>query len=452
MKRRLVWAAGCMLILAAIIIGCTWFGQKSTAGPQSADEGEDYILTFRKLPKDVEAAIEAYGGAVRAVLEEVDAVLVTGDADFLTAVEGLAGFDAAIPDVAVDWLPDIERVELRDEHIGEDEPFFSDYQWDMLAIDAPAAWNAGYTGAGVRVAVLDTGIDVLHPDLAPNLNTALSVSFVPYEPSVDDLDGHGTNVAGIVAAADNAIGVIGVAPNAEIVAIKVLDGTGSGDFGWLIQGILYAVSIDADVINMSLGAYMSHNGYVRTSSGDVYVGANEIADFVDLVKKTLHYAEQQGVFVVASAGNDAQDGTGDLGWMHVPSDAGCTAVASATGPIGWAYDHGVDLDRFAFYSDYGPQIDFAAPGGNADFSLPLWFFDLVLNCTNGQWYAWFGGTSQAAPHVAGVAALIIEKNGGGVEPKHVLRELRQSADDLGEPGQDPYYGYGRINAAGAVAP
>ncbi len=453
MKRRLILGGYCLFALAVILVGSTsWFGQKRPAGLQWMELGDDYILAFHKLPKNVEATIESYGGTVRAVLEEVDAVLVTGDAGFLAAIEGVDGFDVAIPDVAIGWLPDIERVELNDEHIDEDEPFFSEYQWDMLAIDAPEAWNAGYTGAGVRVAVLDTGVDVLHPDLTPNLNTALSVSFVPHEPFVDDLDGHGTNIAGIVAAADNAIGVVGVAPNAEIVAIKVLDGAGSGSFSWMIEGILYAVAIDADVANMSLGAYVSQDGYVRTSSGDVYVGTNEIAGFVNLLKKTLDYAEQQGVFLVASAGNDAHEGTGARGWMHVPSDVSCAAVTSATGPIGWADDHGVDLDRFAFYSDSGSQIDLAAPGGNADFDLPLWFFDLVLNCTNDQWYAWFGGTGQAAPHVAGVAALIIERNGGPMKPSDVLRELRQSADDLGAPGPDPYYGYGRINAAGAVAP
>ena len=452
MKRRLVLAGVSLAIVAAVLAGCTWFGPESLVGPQSVNLGEDYILTFNKLPANIEGVIAAHGGVVRSVLEEVDAVLVNGDADFLAAVEGVDGYLAAIPDISVDWLPDIERVDLTEEHIGSDEPFFDGYQWDMLAIDAPGAWNAGYTGAGARVAVLDTGIDVLHPDLTPNLNVALSTSFVPYEPFIDDLDGHGSNVAGIVAAADNGLGVIGVAPGAEIVAIKVLDGGGSGDFGWMIEGVLYAVSIDVDVINMSLGAYMSHDGYVRTPDGDVYIGADEVAAFVNLVKKTVSYAEQHGVFLVASAGNDSHDGTGDQGWMHVPSDVGCTAVTSATGPIGWAYSPDVDLDLFAFYSDYGPQIDFAAPGGNADFSLPLWFYDLVLNCTNGQWYAWFGGTSQAAPHVAGVAALIIEKNGGSMKPKHILRELRQSADDLGKPGQDPFFGYGRINAAQAVAP
>ena len=451
MKRKLVALFGGMVLLGLLLSGCTsLFGPQSTFGPESIEIARNYILAFNKLPSDIAETITALGGSIRSVLEEIDAVLVTGDADFVAAIEGVKGLDIVIPDVTADWLPDIETVEFSADHIGSDEWLFDNYQWDMIAIDAPGAWNAGYTGAGVRVAVMDTGIDTYHPDLAPNLNTTLSTSFVPYEPFIDDLNGHGSNVAGIIAAADNGMGVIGVAPNAEIVAIKVLDGSGSGDFGGLLEGILYAVSIDADIVNMSLGAYMSHDGYVRTSSGDVYVGVAAINGFVNLVRKTINYAAQQGVFLVASAGNDAHNGTGDSGWMHVPSDVGDCVVVSATGPIGWAYSHDVDLDEFSFYSDYGPQIDFAAPGGNADFSLPLWYFDLVLNCNDEQWYSWYGGTSQASPHVCGVAALVVEKNGGDMKPSQIEQELRQSADDLGKPGQDPYYGHGRVNAAQAV--
>ena len=449
MKKRLASTLGGLVLLGLLLAGCaSLWGPQGVVGPQALEIGQKhYILAFNTLPEDIQAVVVENGGLVQSVLEEIDAVLVSGDDQFLASMAGVKGFEIAIPNGTIDWLPDVQVVTFDEESIGDDEPF-SWYQWDMTAIDAPGAWDAGYTGEGVRVAVLDTGIDLAHPDLIDNINTDLSMSFVPSEPTVDDAHGHGTNVAGIIAAADNELGVIGVAPNAEILALKVLSATGSGSFGWMLEGILYAVACEADIINMSLGAYFDKGGFYDDDG--TWVGANEVAEFLNLVKEAVNYADKQGVLVVASAGNDALDGQGDSGLVHCPSDVGATVCVSATGPLGWAVDPTVSLDDFATYSNYGPQIDFAAPGGNFDPAVPYYWYDFVLNCTNGQWYAWYAGTSQAAPHVCGVAALIIEKNGGGLSPAHIKRELRHAADDLGKAGQDPFYGNGRVNAAQAV--
>jgi len=449
MKTRVCLLLGSLLLLGLLLTGCTsLFTPGSSIVPQGMDTEMDAILAFRQLPAGIEDTIASMGGTVRAVLGEIDAVLVTGTSEFLMSMEGVKGFEMAIPDATVNWLPDVQRVTFEGESIGDDEPF-SWYQWDMTAIDAAGAWDAGYTGSGVRVAVLDTGIDVAHPDLVENINFALSTSFVPSEPTIDDGDGHGTNVAGIIAAADNEYGVIGVAPNAEIVALKVLSASGSGSFGWMLNAILYAVARDVDIVNMSLGAYLDKGGFYDDDG--TWVGANEVAAFLNLVKQTINYADAQGVLVIASAGNDALNGQGDSGLVHCPSDIGAAVCVSATGPIGWALDPTVSLDDVATYTNYGPQIDFAAPGGNFDPTVDYYWYDFVMNCTNGQWYAWYAGTSQAAPHVAGVAALIVEKNGGDMKPSQILRELRQTADDLGKPGQDITFGYGRVNAAQAVS-
>jgi len=298
------------------------------------------------------------------------------------------------------------------------------------------------------VAILDTGVDYTHPDLAANVDVGSSASMVPYDTSPAPVHWHATHVAGIVAADDNGIGVTGVAPDATIVSVKVFGinpdtGELEGYFTWTISGILYAASVGADVINLSLGGYIAHSE----------PPANEVNLFLKVLRKAVNYAGQQGVTVICSAGNDALDGQGDGGFLHIPSDIGTAACISATGPIGWIFDPTTDLDVLAVYSNYGPQIDFAAPGGNdVLYPSPGWHYDMVLSTLLGGGYTWADGTSMASPCAAGVAALVIGKNGGDMKPAHVLRDLRQSADDLGKPGQDVEYGYGRLNAGRAVAP
>jgi len=466
MHKRMMLVILAMAGLALLMTGCDLFNTAELVAPAADGFEAEYILAFSgTLPKNLEADLAAIGGTIRSTLDSIGAVIVTTSSPgFADAAASLGGVSAVIPDATIDWVPGDEYGTVSPEHIGSNETFFDAYQWSMLAIDAPGAWDAGYTGAGVRVAVCDSGIDVGHPDLSGNIDFADSRSFLdPWHPeysavpAIQDFDGHGTHVAGIVAAADNDWGSIGVAPNAEIVVLKVLTGDGSGSFSWLLEALDYATTIDVDVLNMSLGAYFTRDGYYVTDLADpsswLYLGANEVAAFVNLVKAAVTAVWDSGAFVVASAGNDFLNGTGDAGLLHLPSDACSKGItASATGPLGWAFDPTTDLDVPAVYTNYGASVDLAAPGGNVDWALypnGPWYYDLVFSTYLGGW-AWMAGTSQAAPHVAGVAALIIEANGGSMKPSHVESILKGTADDLGKPGFDPFYGHGRINAAEAV--
>ena len=216
------------------------------------------IMKSEMLPAGFENAFAAYGEVVSSIPEI--GVVVVRPANETTAgkIARLRGVLAVVPDLKVRWIePDEFVAEANPPSIGDNETFFP-RQWGMDAIDAPEAWNAGYTGEGARVFILDAGIDADNPDLAPNLNTVLSKSFVEgegYNVRTGSFFNHGTHVAGIIAAADNDWGVIGVAPHAEIVAVKVLsEYNGSGAFSGINEGIVYAANNGADVINMSLGA------------------------------------------------------------------------------------------------------------------------------------------------------------------------------------------------------
>jgi subtilisin family serine protease len=209
------------------------------------------------LPEDLEKMVQEAGGKVVKLLPSVGMVI----AEFEDESQA-RGFETAnleiVPDVVLNWLPPNEKVQAS--NIGEDETFYP-YQWHLPVIGADKAWDEGVTGAGVRVAVLDTGIFYTHPDLAGNMDHASSISFVPYEPDYIDVRGHGTHVAGIIAAVDNNWGSIGIAPHATIFAVKVLDNTGSGAYSWIAAGVVHAVLEHADIINMSLGGYLKKSGY-----------------------------------------------------------------------------------------------------------------------------------------------------------------------------------------------
>lgn len=427
--------------------------------PDVVSSSNSYVVIANNiLDGDLADQIRAVGGTVTSELSSIRVVVATSsDPSFMAAASAIPGVRSVVPDYDVQWIDPVEmsnavEVEGNPPNSGDDDALF-DLQWGHDAVDAPEAWDAGYRGAGARVAILDSGIDSTHPDIAPNLNVGLCTSFVPGE-SFDVQPGsyfnHGTHVAGTVAGADNGIGIIGIAPEAELVAVKVLsEYSGSGAFSWILQGIIYATDIDADIINMSL------SGSFRISTY-----GNAAAEVLVAFTRAVQYANQHGTTVIASAGNAGRDRDHDADYLYVPADAAGVIAVSATAPDGWGADPSTDLDLPASYTNYGrSRIDFAAPGGDGDYvggnctvigiNRPCRVFDYVLSASSQSWY-WAYGTSMSAPHVAGVAALIVGKSGGSLSPKLVEAALRASADDLGQPGQDPYYGSGRVNALRAV--
>jgi subtilisin family serine protease len=255
-------------------------------------------------------------------------------------------------------------------------------------------------GKGVKVAVLDTGIDLDHPDL----KVAGNVSFVTGAKTGDDDNGHGTLVGGIIAARDNEIGARGIAPEVELYAVKVLDKDGNGTSQSVKKGIEWCIDNDIQVINMSFGTLKSLPADVRQS---------------------LKKAYEAGIVIIAAAGNEGAAST-DKSDIWAPA---CYEGVIAVGAVDESYCR-VDT------SSTGEQLELTAPG------------ERIYSTFRGGGYAYLSMTSAAAPHVSGVAALLVSC---GVTSNEAIRNvLDASAEDAGSEGKDSEYGYGIVNAAGAV--
>jgi subtilisin family serine protease len=316
-------------------------------------------------------------------------------------------------------------------------------QWGLARIGAPQAWRVT-RGGGVRVAVVDTGVDFRHPELRHRLvairgsdltrNTAYRC---PWEPrggrrsraiAADD-NGHGTHVAGIVVArAGNGIGVAGVAPNARVLPVKVLKKDGSGLDATVARGICFAVAHKARVINLSLGEDPLQQLLVQGTGAKT--------------AQAVQHAYKKGVAVVLAGGNDSFP---LCGFRSVRVQALCVGAVDRN-------------DLKATYSNFGDSQALMAPGGtggglqcrdDGDIWSTIWPGSSD-DCSH-LGYQPLAGTSMAAPHVAGVAALVITRFPRRSTPAFLYARLRTTADDLGLPGPDALFGAGRLNAARAVA-
>jgi subtilisin family serine protease len=399
--------------------------------------GSRWILNHsgNVLPADLEIEIQQAGGTLLATFDELGiAVAEFSKREDAQAVQA-DGFEV-LPDLLLKWFAVGQIPEGG--HIGWDEEFY-DQQWHLPVIQADKAWEQGVTGAGVRVAVVDTGIWYLHPDLYSNIDFSASATFVPGTTDFLDDNGHGTHSAGIIAAADNGWGVIGIAPNATLIGIKVLAADGTGHLSWIVSGIEHAVNQNADIINLSMGYHLNKNGDLP------FYTASDASAVRKLVRKVIDWAASQGALVVNSAGNDGKNFDLDGSVISIPTELGNGIVVSATGPCMLA-----DFDTPASYTNYGSSFVWvAAPGGDfRNYPLEGWWNDMIFSTSIDGWM-WASGTSAAASMVSGTAALVLEKY-APMTPAKLKKHLGKTADDLGTPGTDPYYGRGRINALKAV--
>lgn len=288
-------------------------------------------------------------------------------------------------------------------------------QWGLDLFDAESRWKKS-KGSGVVVAVVDTGVSESHPDLKGRVLAGRD--FISPGTSANDANGHGTHVAGIIAAnADNGKGVAGLAYGAKILPVRVLDKTGSGDNAGVANGIIWAAQKGAKVINLSLGSTQSDNA----------------------IKSAVAYAQSRNVVVIAAAGNE-----------------GCALLLGAptSYPAAYAGVLGVGAisrdRRVASYSSCGGWVDVVAPG-SAIVSTTISSAHSDLGCTPGKFYCTLSGTSMATPFASATAALEIARLGGRFSQASIVSRLQSTATDLGRSGRDNDYGYGLISPSRMLA-
>ena len=376
-----------MTILAGLILA-------TAVGAQASQK----IVSFDPAYKGaIDKSVESVGGKITRKFHLIDSLVATFPDNLKdSAIYSLKGVTDVAEDSYIRWieaapasmnsvpLPSVESAldmirtgegraapvyaEIRPEV----DPAEKEIPWGVKRVNAAGASNSG---KGVKVAVVDTGIDFRHPDLAPNYKGGWNAIVSTASP-LDD-QGHGTHVSGTIAAVKDLKGVVGVAPSVDLYGVKVLDKNGSGQYSWVVAGIEWAVMNGMDVINMSLGG----------GSG------------TEALKQIMIKSKEMGVAVVCAAGNDS-------GPVNFPAKYPEAIAVSASD----------SSDKIASFSSRGPEIVVIAPGVN------------VYSTRKGGGYTTMSGTSMACPHTAGLAALAV---GAGAHGSDAVRAaLKKAANPL----------------------
>ncbi len=395
MKVKLVIISIILLLVMVFASGCIPFMEKigliNPANEEQLSPGKGgppdglvkVLIGFKEKPGPAEQAlVKRLGGKIKYTYNLIPAIA------------------ASVPEVAIDALkknPSITNVELDNQVFALEQTL----PWGIDRIDAEVVHASGNKGAGVKVAIIDSGIDYTHPDLSANYVDGYD--FVNDDDDPMDDYGHGTHVAGIIAAEDNGFGVVGVAPEASLYALKILDSNGIGYISDVMYAIQWASDPDGngsaddrlDIINMSLGAY----------TGNIFL------------EWACNLAYYDGLLLVAAAGNG--------GSVIYPAAYSSVIAVSATDKN----------DNLASFSSTGSQVELAAPGV------------YIYSTYKGGGYATMSGTSMASPHVAGVAALVWEAD-SSLTNDDVRYQLQSTAEDLGLLSTEQ--GYGLVDADEAV--
>jgi subtilisin family serine protease len=368
-----VLAVTCALLAATFAPAAAGAGPAADAAPVKA------IVTFKAHPgAAARDAVRAAGGSVRRTFTLIDGMAINLPANALSGLRRNPLVASVELDATVTTMePTVQAAETGDLEY--------DNAWGVTHIGSKAAHDAGVRGDGVKVAVIDTGIDYIHddPDDNPyvvdpefNSNYAGGWDFVNNDNDPMDDNGHGTHVSGILAAEKNGYLVVGVAPEVDLYALKILDANGSGDESNLIAALQWAVDHDIDVVNMSLGTH----------------------GVVPALQTAVENAAAAGLLMVAASGNTV---------TFQELLYGCPVAYPGAYPQVLSTTFTNPNDALTGYSCTGPEVDFAAPGDNIFSPVPI---GPCMNCSP-YGYAALSGTSMASPHLAGAVALLVD---GGI--------------------------------------